>query len=229
MSGRGFKIMQDTLTTLAQHHVDGEKFMQLMKDTAANRFDDAFWAVWADWISPVLSEPPQIADFGSGPGMLLQKLSDRYPQAHLMAVECAPWMLAELSRYKVIEHDLHEPNLPIADNSLDAITAIFLIHELTQPIQLLQSIHRCLKPGGRCLIVDWVRVPLDGYIASEAREDIFDSNTSDETLSKIFTHFMEHNRYSRDDVAWMLQRMGFSVLENVPLQEGRFGRWIVEK
>ncbi|OAD23444.1 Methyltransferase type 11 domain protein [Candidatus Thiomargarita nelsonii] len=223
--------MQDTLTTLAQHHVDGQKFMQVMKDTAANRFDDAFWAVWADWISPVLSEPPQIADFGSGPGMLLQKLYDRYPQAHLIGVECAPWMLAELdkSRYKVIEHDLHEANLPIADNSLDAIIAIFVIHEMTQPIQLLQSIHRCLKPGGRCLIVDWVRVPLDGYIASEATEDIFDSNTSHDTLSNIFTHFMEHNRYSRDDVAWMLQRMGFSVLENAPLQKGRFGQWIVEK
>jgi len=221
--------MQETLTALAQHHVDGQKFMQLMKDTAANRFDDAFWAVWADWISPVLSEPPRIADFGSGPCMLLQQLAERYPQAQLIGVECAPWMLAELSRCQVIEHDLHEANLPIADNSLDAITAIFVVHEMTQPIQLLQSIHRCLKPGGRCLIVDWVRAPLDGYIASEATEDIFDSDTSHETLSNIFTHFMEHNRYSRDDVAWMLQRMEFNVLENVPLQGGRFGRWIVEK
>jgi ubiquinone/menaquinone biosynthesis C-methylase UbiE len=223
--------MQDTLTTLSQHHGDGQKFMQRMKDRAAKHFDDAFWAAWANWIAPVLSEPPQIADFGSGPGMLLQKLHDRYPQAHLIGVECAPWMLAELdsSRFKVIEHDLHEPNLPIADNSLDAIAAIFVIHEMTQPIRLLQSIHRCLKPGGRCIIVDWVRAPLDGYIAVQATEDIFDSNTRHETLCNIFTHFMEHNRYSRDDVTWLLQRMSFSVLENVPLQEGRFGRWVVEK
>ncbi len=29
------------------------------------------------------------------------------------------------------------------------------------------------------------------------------------------THFI-----SRDDVAWMLQRIGFTILENVPLREG---------
>jgi len=40
---------------------------------------------------------------------------------------------------------------------------------------------------------------------------------------------MEHNRYSRQDVAWMLEQIGFKVLENVPLKEGRFGRWVVEK
>jgi len=223
--------MQDTLTALAEHHGDGENFRQLMKDTAAKRFDEAFWENWAYWIAPVLSEPAQIADFGSGPAILLQNLRDRYPEAHLIGVEYAPWMLApvENSHYELIEHDLQEANIAITDNSLDAITAIFVIHEMTQPIQFLKSIHRCLKPGGRGLIVDWVRAPLETYLANEASEDIFYNANSHERLSNLFTHFMEHNRYSRDDVAWMLQQIGFRVLENVPLQEGRFGRWVVEK
>jgi len=224
--------MPDTLNTLAQHHGgDGQKFMQLMQETAAGRFDEAFWAVWADWIAPILSEPAQIADFGSGPGALLQPLRERYPQARFIGVECAPYMLDMLdnSLYEVIDHDLQQPNLPIADNSLDAITAIFCLHETSQPIRLLQSIQRCLKPGGRSLIIDWVRAPLESYIAAETSEDIFDNQTSHETLNNLFTHFMEHNRYSRQDVAWMLEQIGFKVLENVPLKEGRFGRWVVEK
>jgi len=223
--------MQDTLTLLAQHHNDGHKFMQLMKESADNRFNEAFWAVWAEWIAPVLSDPPQIADYGCGPGPLLESLRERYPQGRLIGVEYAPWMLEELDsdRYEVIEHDLHEAHLPIADNSLDAITLIYGLHEMVHPTRLLQSIHRCLKPGGRSLIVDWVRAPLEDYIASQAGEDIFDENTSNETLSEIFTHFMEHNRYSRDDVAWMLQRVGFTLLENAPLPNRQFGRWVVEK
>jgi arsenite methyltransferase len=224
--------MPDTLTLLAQHHGDSQKFMQMMKDSAADRFDDTFFStVWADWIAPVLSELPRIADFGCGPGTLLHFLRDRYPQAQLIGVEYAPWMLEELDshRYEVIKHDLHELHLPIADNSLDAITSIFGLHEMVQPIRLLQSVQRCLKPGGRCLIIDWVRKPLDDYIASQASEDIFDNNTRPEILSDIFTHFMEHNRYSRDDVVWMLQRIGFTILENVPLRKGRFERWVVEK
>jgi ubiquinone/menaquinone biosynthesis C-methylase UbiE len=221
--------MQETLTTLAEHHGDGEIFRQLMKDTAAKRFDEGFWENWENWIAPVLSQPAQIADFGSGPAILLQNLRDRYPEAHLIGVECAPWMLeVENSHYELIEHDLHQANIPITDNSLDAITAIFVIHELTQPIQFLKSIHRCLKPGGRGLIVDWVRAPLETYLIHQNYADIFSANNHDE-LSNLFTHFMEHNRYSRDDVAWMLQQIGFKVLENVPLQEGCFGRWVVEK
>jgi arsenite methyltransferase len=223
--------MQETLTSLTQHHRDGHKFVQTMKDTATNRFDDTFWATWAKWIAPALSDAPQIADFGCGPGILLQLLRDRYPNAHLTGVEYAPYMLEAMDNnlYDVISHDLHEPNLPIANNSLDAIANIFCIHELVQPIRLLQSIHCCLKPGGRCLITDWVRGPLDNYIAAQATDNIFDNSTSHETLSDIFTHFMEHNRYSRDDVAWMLQRTGFTILENVPLKAGNFGQWVVEK
>ena len=223
--------MQDTLTTLAEHHGDAGNFRQLMKDTAAKRFDEGFWETWEYWMAPVLSQPAQIADFGSGPGILLQNLRDRYPKARLIGVECAPWMLesTEKSDYELIEHDLHQANIPITDNSLDAITAIFVIHEMTQPIEFLKSIHRCLKKGGRALIMDWVRAPLETYLANEASEDIFYNANSHERLSKLFTHFNEHNRYSRDDVAWMLQQIGFRVLENVPLQEGRFGRWVVEK
>jgi arsenite methyltransferase len=223
--------MQNTLEALAEHHVDGEKFMQIMQETAAQRFDDGFWASWSDWIVPILSESPQIADFGCGPGALLQRLRERYPQARLIGVECAPYMLEKLDNrlYEVINHDLQQPNLPIAENSLDAITLIFCIHETSEPIQLLQSLQRCLKPGGRSLIIDWVRAPLESYIAAEASEEIFDSQTSHETLKNVFTHFMEHNRYSREDVAWMLEKIGLTVLENVPLKAGRFGRWIVEK
>ena len=222
--------MQDTLTALAEHHGDGDNFRQLMKDTAAKRFDEGFWKTWESWIAPVLGEPAQIADFGSGPAILLQNLRDRYPDAHLIGVECAPWMLeVENSHYELIEHDLHEANMPIADNSLDAITAIFVLHELKQPIEFLKSIHRCLKSGGRSLIVDWVRAPLELYLANQISDDIFTTANSHAELSNLFTHFTEHNRYSREDVAWMLQQIGFKVLENVPLQQGRFGRWIVEK
>jgi ubiquinone/menaquinone biosynthesis C-methylase UbiE len=230
--------MRDALTLLEEHHRDGPQFMQLMKDTATNRFDGSFWATWETWIIPILSKVPQIADFGCGPGMLLKSLREHYPEARLIGIEYAPWMLEVLEKdlYKVIEHDLHKPNLPIADNSLDAITNIICIHEMSQPIRLLQSIYRCLKPKGRCLISDWVRAPLNDYIAAwgdftpEANSNnIFDEQIGHDILSDIFTHFMEHNRYTRKDIVWMLRSVGFSILEDSPLQEGRFRQWILEK
>jgi len=223
--------MQDTLTLLAQHHCGGQPFVQKMKDSGNNRFGEEFWRAWDIYILPVLSEPPRIADFCCGPGVLLSRLRERYPKAHLIGVECAPWMLETLdsTHYEVIDHDLQTPNMPIADNSLDAITNIFCLHEMVQPIRLLQSIHRCLKPGGRCFITDWVRASLDSYVAEEISADIFDQKTSEEKLDNIFTHFIEHNRYTQNDIIWLLQSMNFTVLESGALQGGKFWQWIVEK
>jgi SAM-dependent methyltransferase len=221
--------MQDTLTQLAQHHRDSKKFVQKIKETAEKRFGLEFWKAWDIHIVPVLSEKPKIADFGCGPGMLLEYLRARYSQAELIGVEYAPYMLEELdsSRYQVIEHDLNKANLPIADNSLDAITSIFCIHEMIQPIRLLQSIHRCLKPGGRCFIIDWERESLESYVAEQTTDDLFDKKINDETLGELFTHFMEHNRYTFSDLLWLFEQTGFTVLENRRFQKDRFRRWCI--
>jgi SAM-dependent methyltransferase len=223
--------MQDTLALLKQHHGDGAQFVQKTKETAKRRFDDNFWKAWRSFIVPVLSDPAQIADLGCGPGNLLQDLRRSYPQARLIGVEYAPYMLAELDNqaFEVINHDLHEPNLSIASDSLDAITNVFCIHEMNQPICLLQTIYRCLKPGGRCLIMDWVREPLKNYISSQTGYQIFDFQTPHHILTDIFNHFVEHNRYTVNDITWLLQGIGFTLLEQIPLPQGSFAQWIVEK
>jgi len=223
--------MQDALTQLAQHHRDSQKFVQKMKDTAIERFSSDFWNTWDIYMLPVLTETPKIADFACGTGFLLNALRERYPQSHLIGVEYAPYMLAELdsSCYEVIEHDLNKANLPITDNSLDIITNIFCIHELVQPVRLLQSIYRCLKPGGRCLVIDWEREAIENYIASQTTQDIFGDNISDEALGNIFTHFMEHNRYTPTDILWLFKKTGFATVESSSFQKSYFRQWIIEK
>ncbi|MCK5720574.1 MAG: class I SAM-dependent methyltransferase [Thiomargarita sp.] len=224
--------MQDTKELLAEHHNNGEDFIRLMRETADNRFNDAFWITWEQWITPILGDSPKIADFGSGPGILLDLLDKHYPQAELTGVEYATYMLDTLDQkhYQIIEHDLHLPNLSILNNSLDVVTTIFCLHELTQPITLLRSVYRCLKPGGRCFIIDWVRNPLSRYIAEEVRDkDVFEPELKQDVLNNVFNHFIEHNRYTREDVTWLLEKLGFKILEDIPLKEGKFGQWIVEK
>lgn len=221
--------MNDTLTLLKQHHKGDTEFVELMKNSAANRFDHDFWEAWIKWIVPVLSDVPQIADFGCGPGMLLRALHERYPQAHLIGVEYAPYMLDVLDSdlYRIIEHDLHRADISIAANSLDAIALIYCIHELNQPITILKTAYDALKPGGRCFIMDWVRVPLTTYLASQVTQDIFTANELE--LKEIFTHFNEHNRYCAEDVSGLLQKIGFTLLEQTQLKSEQFVRWLVEK
>jgi len=215
-----------TIAMLEKHH-GGAAFTQVMRDTALGRFDQGFWATWRQWIEPILSQPPVIADFGCGPAMLLHLLREKYPDAKLFGVEFAPYMIEAIDKNlcELVVHDLHQSQVAIADHSLDAVISVHVLHELNQPLSNLREIRRCLKPGGRAIVMDWIRAPLADYLAAQ-QHDI--NSLNDNKLADVFTHFMEHNRYTQEDMTWLLEQMGFQVLYEETLQGGRFGRWVVE-
>ncbi|MCH9669906.1 MAG: methyltransferase domain-containing protein [Gammaproteobacteria bacterium] len=58
---------------------------------------------------------------------------------------------AQLSEFVV--HDLNaEPELPFASERFDAVLNAFSIQYLTQPIAVMRSVNRILKPGGRSIV-----------------------------------------------------------------------------
>lgn len=226
--------MEKTQAQLAQHHRDGERFAQMMKESFAGRFDDSFWEQWARWIEPVQSDNGAVMDLGAGPGMFLQALTERYPGIRAVGIECAPYMIeaaVELPpRAELVCEDLHDPKLPFDDNSVDAAMASVVLHEMDQPVRALQEVNRCLKPGGRMFILDWVRAPLDVYIRNQTDEaKVFDRATPVGELDDLFVHFVEHNRFSRDDLIWILNHTGFAVIDTELTKEGRYARIIAEK
>jgi len=226
--------LQQTQAMLARHHRDGERFAEMMKQGFANRFNEEFWADWDHWISPVYSQQPVVLDLGAGPGMFIKALAERTPGMRAIGVECAPYMLAAATELpegaEIITEDLHDPHLPLADNAVDAAMASVVLHEMSQPLRTLQEMQRCLKPGGRLYILDWVRAPLETYIRAQTEEArVFDSGTAVAELEDLFIHFIEHNRFSREDLIYMLNMCGFSVLHSRIMKEGRYARIVAEK
>jgi arsenite methyltransferase len=224
--------LQQTQTMLAKHHKDGEAFVQLMKDTYAGRFNEDFWALWAQRIEPALSESPLVLDLGTGPGTFLRDVVERYPNVRAIGVECAQYMLEATKNLptgcEVLAADLHDPHLSLEDGSIDAVVASVVLHEMHQPIRTLQEMYRCLKPGGMFYVMDWVRAPLQQYLA-DSELAVFDKQTDTEELEDLFIHFIEHNRFSIDDLAFMLENTGFRVLEKTPLKNGQMARLLAEK
>ena len=68
--------LQQTQAMLARHHRDGERFAELMKKSFAERFNEQFWAEWAQWIEPVYSATPVVLDLGAGPGLFVKALAE---------------------------------------------------------------------------------------------------------------------------------------------------------
>jgi ubiquinone/menaquinone biosynthesis C-methylase UbiE len=226
------EAVKKTQEMLAKHHRDGEVFAQLMKDTFASRFNEAFWAFWEECIRPHLSDSPAVLDLGTGPGLFLRALVGRYPEIKAYGVECAPYMLDAVDSLpdnaKIITADLHDPHLPLEDNSVDAAVASVVLHEMHQPVKTLFEIQRCLKPGGVFYILDWVRAPLDIYLENSDVKP-FDRNTSAAALEDLFVHFIEHNRFSREDLEFLLRNTGFDIVESTPLLGGRQARLLAKK
>jgi SAM-dependent methyltransferase len=131
---------------------------------------------------------------------------------------------------EILTEDLHDPKLPLADGSVDAVNASVVLHEMNQPLRSLQEVHRCLKPGGRFYIHDWVRAPLEVYIRAQTEEAaVFNPDTPVDELEDLFVHFIEHNRFSREDLIYLLNMSGFAVLHSTISKEGRFARIVAEK
>ena len=225
---------QQTREMLAKHHRDGGRMAQMMKESFESRFDELFWNSWQRWIEPVYSDTPVVLDLGSGPGLLVRALAKRYPGMRAIGVEVAPYMLAAIDELpagcEIIEEDLHDPHLPLADASVDAAMASIMLHEMEQPLRALQEMHRVIRPGGRFYVTDWVRAPLEVYLRQHSDEaTVFGADVTTAELEDFFVHFGEHNRFSREDLIYLLNHAGFAVIHSEIAKEGRFARIVAER
>lgn len=225
---------QQTREMLARHHRDGERMAQMMKESFESRFDELFWSSWQKWIEPVYSDTPLVIDLGAGPGLFVHALARRYPGIRAIGVEVAPYMLAAAEALpagcEIIEEDLHDPHLPLADGAVDAAMASIVLHELEQPLRLLQEVRRVMRPGGRFYITDWVRAPLEVYVRQQSDEaTVFGADITTAELEDFFVHFSEHNRFTREDLIYLLNHSGFAVLHSEIAKEGRFARLVAER
>ncbi len=104
-----------------------------------------------------------IADVGAGSGYLSRRMAPLVaPGGHILAVDIQPEMLALLAkaaedpRYANIQpvrgaaNDTHLPA-----GSVDLAIMVDVYHELEYPYEVLASIVRSLKPGGRVAFVEY--------------------------------------------------------------------------
>ncbi len=151
-----------------------------------------------------------ILDVACGTGRTLKALRSAFPSVSLYGVDlsCAylrkanellsqlPQELPQLLQGKGEE-------LPYQDNYFNAISNVFLFHELPKPIrqQVIDESYRVLQPGGIMVICDSIQLS--------------DSPELEPMINNFSIAFHEpfYTDYVKDDMEEHLQKAGFEVLE----------------
>lgn len=227
--------MQQTQQQILRHHGgDGDHARQMISQTYAERHDESFWQFWMQHMHSVIEAGDGLMDLGAGTGLFVQDLAQRYPESNVIGIEAAPYMLEALvdlpTNARIELDDLNEPGLVVAENSVAAMMTNLVVHEVIQPVLMFQAAYRWLKPGGRFCVIDLVRQPLQDYLTHRyPQAEISQGQLKRTELEDAFEHFLEHNRYHAADIVYMLEAVGFKLLEQTPLKNGRMVRLLVEK
>jgi ubiquinone/menaquinone biosynthesis C-methylase UbiE len=109
-----------------------------------------------DYLKP--KERPRIMDVACGTGRFLGTLHALFPHARLYGVDLSPHYIAEARKHAPAASLLVEnaESLPLEEQSFDAVTSIFLFHELPKDARrnVMKEAHRVLAKGGRFVVCD---------------------------------------------------------------------------
>ena len=109
-----------------------------------------------------LKEADVIADIGAGSGYYTFRLAPLVPKGKVVAVDIQPEMIAFLeTKEKKLGLTNVEAHLGTVDNtrlkpgSIDAALMVDAYHEFSHPREMMESIYKALRPGGRVILLEY--------------------------------------------------------------------------
>ena len=103
----------------------------------------------------------RLIDLGCGTGRFLDLVKQAWPRLPSLGLDLSEAYIRHARRYlrRWSRLDLVVANaeaIPAPDNSVDAVTSIFMVHELPPKVRriVIRECERVLKPGGRLILLD---------------------------------------------------------------------------
>jgi SAM-dependent methyltransferase len=196
--------------------VTDEAFLQRLVRSHAERYGESFWDFFTTHVAPRLPPRPAIVDLGCGPGLFVQSLSERYPQAILYGYDVTPAMIAygqhlpyTGARPTLAVHDVATQPLPLATGSVHLVSMTSVLHLFDDPFPVLAEVHRLLAPTGLFMLHDWIRRSLPDYLAWNMESSEDDPAITRQRGLRLFP---VHNKYTTEDWQWLLHEADFAVL-----------------
>jgi ubiquinone/menaquinone biosynthesis C-methylase UbiE len=103
-----------------------------------------------------------VADIGAGTGYFSFRISRVVKQGKVFAVDIQPEMLGVIEKRKkesktdnVIAVKSEETDAKLPDNSVDVVLLVDVYHEFSFPREMMLSVVKAMKPGGRVVQIEY--------------------------------------------------------------------------
>lgn len=218
--------MSASNTPAGQPFGTASSFLDCMARSYESRLPPTVRQVIAEECIVPLGLGPRVLDLGCGPGLWLREVAGLRPDATVVGYDRDGEMIAHAEHLGIAQAewrraDLGAPEFTLPPAAADVIAMHFFFHFLDDPRQLLATVRAGLKPGGSLVITGWVRSSLASFLAfmgDEGRRDRPTSEGSDREAG-AWRMFAGFNRYTPDDLRWLLTRSGFAVRRVEPYSE----------
>lgn len=145
----------------------------------------------------------KILDVACGSGAFLKDLKSAFPRAAIAGVDLSEAYLAKARQRTCLDAvKANAEALPFADCSLDAVSCVYLFHELPPRVRpvVAASLARVLKPGGALVFVDSVQ-PGDTPELARLLEAF-----------PVYFHEPYYGSYAQTDLAGLFAEAGLRVV-----------------
>jgi demethylmenaquinone methyltransferase/2-methoxy-6-polyprenyl-1,4-benzoquinol methylase len=168
--------MTKSKTDFGFKQIDSDKKQQLVKgvfDSVAKNYDlmndlmsFGLHRIWKKFL--LLDNPlrgnEKILDLAGGSGDLSMLFKEKNKNIQIIHSDINEEMLKE-GKKKIIDKGLLIPsvtinaeNIPFSNNYFDIVTISFGLRNMTHKNKVLNEIYRCLKPGGKIVILEFSKV-----------------------------------------------------------------------
>lgn len=152
----------------------------------------------------------RVLDVATGTGRTLRQLRAALPDAQLLGLDLSTAYLRQASRWlaqlpgelpQLVQANAEA--MPFADHSVQAITCVFLLHELPAEARqaVIQECFRLLEPGGVLVLADSIQLA-DSPAFSAVMEN----------FRRVF-HEPYYRSYISDDIQARLETAGFTAVQ----------------
>ena len=152
---------------------------------------------------------PRILDVATGTGRTLRQLRGALPDAQLVGLDLSTAYLRQANRWlSELPGELPQlvqgngEDLPFADNTMQAVTCVFLLHELPGEARqkVINEAWRVMEPGGVLVLADSVQL-----------KDSPEFSPAMENFRRVF-HEPYYRDYITDDINERLGNAGFEQI-----------------